>query len=179
MFSWGLAKLNCSPHKYLWFNGRKCAHSGNDNSGTGIGLYTVAWGILVSHLRQSKNSEVLNTFHPNSGRGFTMPLEKVWRNSWCVNSSGWFYCESLCVQGCYCHASRTERQGVGALGIIYWGSRRNGGQRWQDVRDLLCCCICGLTKSTNTNMEKMEHSANDCACITVRTNARNESSTHC
>ena len=62
-----------------------------------------------------------------------MPLEKVWRNTWSVNSSGWLYCKSLCVQGCYRHASRTERQGVGALGIIYWGSRRavgSGGRMW-------------------------------------------------
>lgn len=79
----------------------------------------IARGVLVSLLCQSKNSEVLNTFHPSSGGGLTMPLEKVWRNTWSVNSSGWLYCKSLCVQGCYRHASRTERQGVGALGIIY------------------------------------------------------------
>lgn len=54
-------------------------------------------GVVVSLLCQSKNSEVLNTFHPNSGGGLTMPLEKVWRNTWCVNSSGWLYCKSLCV----------------------------------------------------------------------------------
>lgn len=76
-------------------------------------------GMLVSLLCQSKNSEVLNTFHLNSGGGLTMPLEEVWRNSWCVTSSGWLYCKSLCVQGRYCHAGRAERQGVGAQGIIY------------------------------------------------------------
>lgn len=37
----------------------------------------IARGVLVSLLCQSKNSEVLNTFHPNSGGGLTMPLEKV------------------------------------------------------------------------------------------------------
>lgn len=56
-----------------------------------------------------------------------MPLEKVWRNTWSVNSSGWLYCKSRCVQECHCHARRTERQGVGALGIIYGGSSRDRG----------------------------------------------------
>lgn len=70
----------------------------------------IARGVLVSLLCQSKNSEVLNTFHPSSGRGLTMPLEKVWRNTRSVNSSGWLYSESLCVQGCYRHATRKERE---------------------------------------------------------------------
>lgn len=130
-----LAKVNCHPNKYLWFNGRKHAHSGNENSGTGLGLYSQ--GSSTVPFCQSKNSEVLNTFHPSSGRGLTMPLEKVWRNTWSVNSSGWLYCKSLCVQEHYCHARRTERQGVGALGIIYGGSSRDrgiggrGGKMWR------------------------------------------------
>lgn len=56
-----------------------------------------------------------------------MPLENVWRNTWSVNSSAWLYCKSLCVQGCYRHASAAQRQGVGALGIIYGGSTRDKG----------------------------------------------------
>lgn len=87
----------------------------------------IARGVLVSLLCQSKNSEELNTFHPNSGGGLTVPLENVWRNTWSVNSSGWLYCKSLCVQGGYRQASRTKRQGSGALGIIYAGSRRDRG----------------------------------------------------
>lgn len=40
-------------------------------------LAYIARRAQVSLLCQSKNSEVLNTFHPNSGGGLTMPLEKV------------------------------------------------------------------------------------------------------
>lgn len=39
-----------------------------------------------------------------------------------------------------------RKPGVGALGIIYHGSRRaGGGLRWKDMKDALCCRICGLT----------------------------------
>lgn len=79
----------------------------------------IARGVLVSLLCQSKNSEVLNTFHPNSGGGLTMPLEKVWRNTWCVNSSGWLYCRSLCA--CDAIVMPGGHKDRGVPGIIYWG----------------------------------------------------------
>lgn len=35
-----LTATTTPPHKYLWFHGSKRAHSGNDNNGTGPGLYS-------------------------------------------------------------------------------------------------------------------------------------------
>lgn len=71
----------------------------------------IARGVLVSLLCQSKNSEVLNTFHPNSGGGLTMPLEK--------SVEKYLVCQFLRLVilqvsvrlWCYCHARRTQRQG--------------------------------------------------------------------
>lgn len=88
----------------------------------------IARGALESLLCQSKNSEVLNTFHPNSGGGLTMLLEKVWRHTWSVNSSGWFYCKNLCNQGCCSHARRTDLQG-GCSRNYTWRIRGGGGCR--------------------------------------------------
>lgn len=59
-------------------------------------LAYIARGVLVSLLCQSKNSEVLNTFHPGSSGGLTMPLEKVWRTlGVSIPQAG--YAASLCM----------------------------------------------------------------------------------
>lgn len=56
----------------------------------------IARGVRVSLLCQSKNSEVLNTFHPSSGRGLTMPLENCGEKlGVSIPQAG--YTASLCV----------------------------------------------------------------------------------
>lgn len=83
----------------------------------------------VSHLCQSKNSEVLNIFHPESGRGLAVALEKVWRKNRCVDSPSWLCGESR-GPGILLSRRYHRKTGVGPLGIIYQISRMAEGWRW-------------------------------------------------
>lgn len=70
-----------------------------------------------------------------------MPLEKVWRPTWCVNSSGWSNYKSLCLQGCCSCASGTGRRGRCAINYtcrVTGDRRRRGG----------CSVLCLTREST-------------------------------
>lgn len=104
----------------MQFDGRKLAHAGNDRSKNDANK------MLVSHLCQSKNSEVLNNFHPESGGGLTVPLKK------CRERVG----ESIPQAGCVASQKGPEillsrryhrKTGVGPLGMICRVSRRTDG----------------------------------------------------
>lgn len=71
----------------------------------------VANRMLASHLCQSKNSEVLNTFHPESGGGARSAIRKSVEEESVCQFLRLGCAASRGVQGCCCHGGMTGRQG--------------------------------------------------------------------
>lgn len=105
----------------------------------------IANRMLASHLCQSKNSEVLNTFHPESGGGARSAIRKRAEGEWLWRFLRLVVLRVEVSKDAVVMAVWQEARGWCSRNYIPRIKESWGGLRWKDMKDALCCRICGLT----------------------------------